>query len=99
MVKIELLYVKGCPHLDVVRAALHDALAGADLVEIDVEAAGAPPWARGWASPTILVDGVELTGAERADGAACRIDCALSADRIRAGIAHAAALAARCRAR
>ncbi len=75
--KIQLLYFDGCPNLAPARDALRDALAAEKLDvrvdEIDVEAPDAPEWARGWGSPTILVDGKDLTGATRSTGAACRI--------------------------
>src|SRR5688500_4780754 len=75
--KIQLLYFEGCPNLEPARDALRDALAAERLdlqvEEIDVEAPGAPEWARGWGSPTILIDGTDLTGATRSTGASCRL--------------------------
>lgn len=75
--KIHLLYFDGCPNLEAARRAITEALAaehvGVQVEEIDITAADAPEWARGWGSPTILIDGAELTGASRASGAACRL--------------------------
>jgi len=75
--KIQLLYFEGCPNLEPARDALRAALAAERLdlqvEEIDVSAPDAPDWARGWGSPTILIDGTDLTGAARATGASCRL--------------------------
>jgi len=75
--KVQLLYVPDCPNLDACRAALREALAAENVdvavEEIDVDDPDAPTWARGWGSPTILVDGVDVAGATRSDGSACRI--------------------------
>jgi copper chaperone CopZ len=75
--KIHLVYFDGCPNLEPARAALHEALAAERLdvhvEEIDSTATDAPEWARDWGSPTILVDGTDLTGATRSSGASCRL--------------------------
>jgi mercuric ion transport protein len=74
--KIQLLYFAGCPRVDATRAALRDALASEKLdlaiEEIDVEDPGAPEWARGWGSPTILIDGKEIYDQEASGAPACR---------------------------
>lgn len=79
--KIQLLYFEGCPNVDAARNALREALAAEKLdvavEEIDVEAPSAPTWARGWGSPTILVDGVDVAGATPSDASSC---CRLYAD-------------------
>ncbi len=93
--KLQLLYFEGCPNLAPAREALRDALAAerieVGIDEIDVEAPDAPEWARGWGSPTILVDGKDLTGAARSTAAACRLykDGAPSVDEIRARLTAA----------
>lgn len=75
--KIQLLYFDGCPNVEPARAALREALGAEGLDEpideIDLQAADAPAWARGWGSPTIMIDGAELTGAQRSDGSSCRL--------------------------
>jgi len=80
--KIQLLHFDGCPNVDAARAVLRDALAAEKLdvpvEEIDVERADAPEWARGWGSPTILIDGKDVAGQERSSGSSC---CRLYADR------------------
>ena len=93
--KIQLLYFDGCPHVDAARAAVRQALAGAavDVVveEIDVEAPTAPPWARGWGSPTILVDGEDVAGQAPSGSSCCRLYAggAPSVDAVRDRIASA----------
>src|SRR5436305_1335841 len=41
--------------------------------EIDVEDTAAPTWARGWGSPTILVDGQDVAGQQPSESSACRL--------------------------
>ncbi|KAB2911534.1 MAG: hypothetical protein F9K40_00625 [Kofleriaceae bacterium] len=93
--KIQLLYFEGCPNLEPARAALRDAMAAEKVdqavEEIDVESPDAPESLRGWGSPTILVDGKDITGAARATGSSCRLYAsgAPSVDEIRARLAAA----------
>jgi copper chaperone CopZ len=93
--KIQLLHFEGCPNVDAARAALRDALAAEKLEtsveEIDVERPDAPEWARGWGSPTILIDGQDVTGQERTNASSCRLypGGAPSVESIRARIAAA----------
>lgn len=47
--------------------------APAQWSEVDVTAIDAPSHARGYGSPTVLVDGVELTGAPPSAGPSCRL--------------------------
>ncbi len=91
--KVQLLYFQGCPHVDAARASVHKALAadGIDVAveEIDVQDPAGPAWARGWGSPTILVDGKDVGGQGPSSAAACRLypGGAPSVDAIRAAIA------------
>lgn len=75
--KIQLLHFEGCPNVDAARTALRDALAAEKLdvpiEEVDVERRDTPEWARGWGSPTILVDGTDVTGQERSNASSCRL--------------------------
>ena len=75
--KIQLLHFGGCPNVDATRVALRTALAAenveAAVEEIDVERPDAPAWARGWGSPTILVDGQDVTGQDRSNASSCRL--------------------------
>jgi len=93
--KIQLLHFDGCPNVERARAALRDAMAAEHIDdpidEIDVEAADAPDAVRGWGSPTILVDGLDVTGATRSAGSSCRLysDGAPSVDQIRSALVAA----------
>jgi mercuric ion transport protein len=76
--KIQLLHFEGCPNVDAARAALRNALDAEKLEiaieEIDVGHADAPAWARGWGSPTILIDGNDVTGQKRTTASSsCRL--------------------------
>jgi mercuric ion transport protein len=93
--KIQLLYFEGCPHLEPARVALRDAMVAEQVdqavEEIDVESPTAPEALRGWGSPTILIDGKDVTGAARTTGSSCRLyaDGAPAVDEIRARLAAA----------
>jgi mercuric ion transport protein len=93
--KIQLLYFEGCPNLEPARAALRDALVAEQIdqavEEIDVESPTAPESLRGWGSPTILIDGKDVTGAARTTGSSCRLyaNGAPTVDEIRARLAAA----------
>lgn len=75
--KVQLLYLEGCPNLEPARAALRDAMVAEQIdqavEEIDIASPTAPESLRGWGSPTILIDGEEITGAARTSGLACRL--------------------------
>jgi hypothetical protein len=77
MPTVELLYFPDCPNLQAARAQLGRALAAVglppDWSEHDVTARDAPAHVRGFGSPTILVDGRDVTGAAPTAGAACRV--------------------------
>jgi len=75
--RVHLLYFAGCPNVDRARANLQRALrasgAKATVEEIDTTSAGTAERLRSWGSPTILVDGFDVAGEAKADGAACRL--------------------------
>ena len=76
---IELVYFAGCPHVEEARAVLRAALEASGLPaewrEWDQSRAEAPERVRAYASPTILVGGVDVTGiASATAGRACRAD-------------------------
>lgn len=77
MATVELLYFPDCPNVPAAREQLGRACVAAGLPaawsEIDVTAEGAPAHARGYGSPTILVDGKDVTGAAPGGGSSCRI--------------------------
>jgi hypothetical protein len=67
-VRITLLHVPDCPLLDTARATLGQALVTAN-VEATIEEVEGP-----FASPTLLVDGRDVTGNRSANTASCRLD-------------------------
>lgn len=77
MLTVELLFFPDCPNVDPARDQLRCALEAEGLpvswLEHDVSAADAPPHLRGHGSPTILVNGRDVTGAQPGAGASCRL--------------------------
>lgn len=75
--KVELLHFLGCPHVPAAREQLRRAFAALGLPaawdEVDVTADDAPAHVRGYGSPTILVDGEDVTGAPPGDATSCRV--------------------------
>ena len=68
---IQLLVFSGCPLANAARASLHEALAElqiAGYVEVDLLDPATPAELRAWGSPTILVDGEDVTVYEGPDG-------------------------------
>ena len=77
MATIELIYFPGCPHVAAAREQVKQAcaIAGADAAwnEIDATADDAPAHARACGSPTVLVDGRDVTGEAPGGGTSCRV--------------------------
>lgn len=76
---VELIYFEGCPNVDAAREHLARALEAEGLsaawTEWDVDDAETPEEKRAFGSPTVLVDGVDVTGAsEPVAFQACRAD-------------------------
>ena len=76
---IELVFFEGCPNVDRARANLRSALqaTGADLTwrEWDLRADGTPRHLTAHGSPTVLIDGHDVTGdTDPASAMACRTD-------------------------
>jgi len=75
--KIQLVYFRGCPHAAAAREAIERCVraagVSAELEEVDTTSAEAPAELRGWGSPTILVDGVDVGGAPAPQGRSCRL--------------------------
>ncbi len=76
---VELRAVPGCPNMAATRELLHACLAEAGLPPVVVERIGAYP------SPSVLVDGRDVTGADPAGPAACMLRPP-TADQIRAAL-------------
>lgn len=74
----ELIYFAGCPNVEEAREQLRRAFIAANLqptwVEHQTSDPDFPAHARGYGSPTILVDGLDVTGiAPATSSEACRI--------------------------
>ena len=73
--RVELIYDLDCPHVPAARAQLMRAFALANVQprwrEWDRAAPESPAYARDYGSPTILVDGRDVTGAEPSSGNDC----------------------------
>jgi hypothetical protein len=68
-VKIELLYVPDCPHVDQARHLLQACLTELNLTSVEVaERQGNFP------SPSILVNGIDVMGTPASEDASCRLD-------------------------
>jgi hypothetical protein len=90
---VELVYFDGCPNVERARANLRSALEMAGQAPVWKEWEGgdpaAPPGVRHLPSPTVLVDGRDVTGEEVAGtGASCRAAGAPSVAVIRAALAQ-----------
>lgn len=82
--RIELVYFEGCPNAGRARANLASVLPPGSWVEWDLSAAETPDGLRRYGSPTVLVDGSDVTGGDGGNAAmACRADGAPSAEVIR----------------
>lgn len=91
--RIELIYFAGCPNADRarenVRAALEAADLGAPVEEWERDDPSAPAYVRSYSSPTVLVDGRDVTGVGATGNAAsCRADGAPPVALIRQAIAR-----------
>jgi len=73
---VQFLAFDGCPLADAARANLEKALADCGMSgyeEIDILDPGTPDDLPGWGSPTILVNGVDVTGQLKGNIGSCRI--------------------------
>jgi hypothetical protein len=88
---VELIYFDGCPNAEPTRTNLREALAtlglAADWQEWEQGDPQVPAHVKQHGSPTILVNGRDVTGVDAGvGGAACRADGVPSADAIRAAL-------------
>lgn len=74
---VDLVYDVGCPHVDAVRTRLREALGRCGLAtqweEHRIGDADVPARARGYGSPTILVEGRDVTGLAPGADTCCRL--------------------------
>ncbi|TAK30178.1 MAG: hypothetical protein EPO40_08680 [Myxococcaceae bacterium] len=77
MSDVELIYSPDCPNVSAAREQLRRALREVGLAEAwrehDLSAHDVAPHARGFGSPTVLVDGRDVSGGLPSDGATCRV--------------------------
>lgn len=75
--RIDLVYFEGCPHVASARERLRHALASlksrAQWSEWDTAAAATPEHLRGYSSPTVLVNGVDVERKTPTTGAGCAV--------------------------
>ena len=97
--KIQYLTFPGCPNAAGGLAALERVLADLGVVdpieEVDMTAPGTAEALRDWASPTILIDGVDAGGETQPNGPGCRMY--MDAEGGRSGIPPESLLAAAIR--
>lgn len=86
--RIELVYFDGCPHVAAARARLRAVLASlgssAAWTEWETGDASTPEGVRGYSSPTVLVDGVDVEGKAPTSGAGCAVSGGPSLEALRA---------------
>jgi hypothetical protein len=89
---IELVYFDGCPNADQARANLRAALDGGAWREWNLTSPDTPERLRRYGSPTVLIDGRDVTGegGTTSGAMACRADGAPSPDVIRDGLGRGA---------
>jgi hypothetical protein len=77
LVRVDLIYEAGCPHAEEARANLSSALTRTGRAprwhEYRIGSPDLPDYARGYGSPTVLVDGRDVAGAEPGSDACCRL--------------------------
>ena len=75
-IRVQFLAFDGCPLAEAARKELDAAVSEAGLAgyeEIDILDPETPENLRGWGSPTILVNGADVTGNTKGEGVGCRI--------------------------
>lgn len=80
---IELLFFDGCPNAEKARSNLRAVAGARGWREWNLSSADTPESFHRFGSPTVLVDGRDVTGADGGAAMACRADGAPSAEAIR----------------
>jgi hypothetical protein len=88
--QIDLVYFEGCPHADAARQRLREVLASlgssAEWTEWDTQEAATPSHLRGYSSPSILVNGIDVARQEPTSGAACALEGGPSVETLRGAL-------------
>jgi len=73
--RIQFLAFGGCPLAEPAKKNLKKALAGIEVEfeEIDILDPKCPKDLPGWGSPTILIDGEDVTGQSKGNSVSCRV--------------------------
>lgn len=91
--QVELVYFDGCPHAAAARERLRSALATqghpAQWTEWETGDAATPERVRKYASPTVLVDGVDVERKAPTSGAGCAVGGGPSLDALVASLPRA----------
>ncbi len=82
-VSVKVLHVPECAHLDRVRSMIDQAITATGITGIIEEVVG------NFASPTVLINGVDVTARSVEPGASCRLDLPTEAQ-VRAALTKAA---------
>jgi mercuric ion transport protein len=86
---IDLVYFDGCPNAEAARANLRALMSDGSWREWNLSSADTPERFRRYGSPTVLVDGRDVTGEGETTGAvACRADGAPSPELLRKALAR-----------
>jgi mercuric ion transport protein len=92
--QLDLLYFDGCPHVTAAKARLREALDSLGLTdswrEWDSTNAEMPDHLRGFPSPSILINGVDIEGGRPQEGATCAAGGAPTVEALRRALAAAA---------
>ena len=77
MPRVDVIYFRGCPHVEAARAHLERAFAMVGLPpswqEHDLGSPEVPTDLRRYGSPTILIDGSDVVSEEQSDAVCCRV--------------------------
>lgn len=91
--QIDLVYFEGCPHAASARERLRNALASLQSAAIwnewDTESAATPEHLRGYSSPTVLVNGLDVERKAQTTGAGCAVGGGPSPELLRDALAAA----------
>lgn len=91
--RIDLLYFEGCPHAEAAREHIREALVSlASAVvwnEWDTAADSTPEHLRGYASPTVLVNGIDVQRKLPTSGAGCAVGGGPTLEAVRAALVAA----------